>query len=108
MGDDMARIHYRLWSVCVMMLLTVAFSIAQAAPSVSQIQQLPPSFGENQTESLPGNNWVDFGIREHVGYEHLEFVPIRAGSCPAPPSWCPDGESLRSILRTAWCSTCRS
>ncbi|HOF87997.1 MAG TPA: L,D-transpeptidase family protein, partial [Armatimonadota bacterium] len=37
-----------------------------------RVARLPISFGENTTMPWPrGRTWVDLGIREHLGYQHL-------------------------------------
>lgn len=43
-----------------------------ASPLERRLAQLPLSIGENTVATRQeGESWVDIGVREHVGYEHL-------------------------------------
>lgn len=74
----LARPLHSLMLCLVMLFLAVAGAQAQEEekqedPLTAALRRLPASVGENRTVTVgPGETWVDIGIREHVGYEHLK------------------------------------
>jgi L,D-transpeptidase ErfK/SrfK len=57
----------------LLFVFTISMSGLHAQDDLTtRLRQLPASIGENKTIAVkPGESWVDIGIRERVGYEHL-------------------------------------
>lgn len=62
------------WVAAIMAVIVIFSAIGGRTEDnlTALLQRFPASVGENKTITwLPGESWVDTGIREHVGYEHL-------------------------------------
>ena len=76
---NITRPLHKLMLSLAMLLLSLSVAPAQQDTAerednalTAALRALPASVGENKTVTVqPGERWVDIGIREHVGYEHL-------------------------------------
>jgi len=80
---------FRRLTFCMLAVLLLTLSGARVEDDLAaRPRQLPVSIGENKTITVqPGESWVDIGIREHVGYEHLRRANprgFRSGSILIP------------------------
>jgi len=67
--------------IAITAMLAGAQELKQPDDLAARLRRLPVSIGENRTITVqPGESWVDIGIREHVGYEHLRRANPRGFS----------------------------
>ena len=70
-------------SLCLLLIMTAACAEGDLA---SRLQALGVSFGADHTVTrAQGETWVTVGIREHVGFSHLQWA--NPGSFTARRSW---------------------
>lgn len=61
---------------CALFMLPVQAQDTLAA----QLRRLPASIGANRSATMPSGSWVDFGIQERVGFQHLKLANPRGFS----------------------------